>query len=297
MQNKISVDGRETYEGLFKEYWEIIKANEGLTIDNVSAALTNNKKVMNSLLRRNVNEGEEEKQNDSVSWDGDEDYMGKLKSTKRKMSNSLEFLGWGSKPLLSFLASIGKYHTEPLTQWCVRSLIYEYIKEKNLYHPKDKKKFLPDEKLFPIFRKKVVSQNQIYPLLEFHFAEKLDDRDGEENNDQTPCMESRLSGLIGKPLLKKGDLFIKASCFVSISASNINLIYLKRSLVLELSKQLESFMGKVVGAFVRVKEESSDCRQMKSHHLVRVVGSKLDIFDNLPFPLLFVSFLKSLYVS
>jgi chromatin remodeling complex protein RSC6 len=58
-------------------------------------------------------------------------------------------------------------------QWGVKSLIYEYINEKNIYHPKGKRKFILDDKLFPIFKKKVVSKYQIYPLLESHTAKKI----------------------------------------------------------------------------------------------------------------------------
>ncbi|XP_052118674.1 uncharacterized protein At5g08430 [Arachis duranensis] len=276
--NKISVNGRDTYEGLFKEYWEIIKLNEGLTSDDISAAETNyNKVVKNSPDQSKVIDVDKESQNDSMSSDGNEAFVYKHNSTKRKQSRSLEFMGWGSKPLLSFLASIGKFSTEPLSQWGIRTLVCEYIEKNNLYLSQDKKKFLLDEKLFPIFGKKVMSKNQIYPLLELHYAEKSGDRDGEESSK-------------GKLKLEKEDLSIKASRFASISASNIRLIYLRQRLVLELSKQLESFTGKVVGAFVRVKMDSSDCKQTRSYHLVRVTGVVLE--DDVKRILLQVSFMS-----
>ncbi|MED6174564.1 hypothetical protein PIB30_070249 [Stylosanthes scabra] len=148
-----------------------------------------------------------------------------------------------------------------------------------------------------------MSKNQIYPLLDRHYAETLGDRDREENNyeiistppdkcvnDQTSCRQRRFSSSKGKLQLEKEDLFTKASCFASISARNIKLIYLKQSLVLELSKQPESFMGKVVGAFVRVKMDSSDCKQTRSYHLVRVTGVISD--DVLKRALLQVSFMS-----
>jgi hypothetical protein len=59
------------------------------------------------------------------------------------------------------------------------------LREKNLYHPKDKKKFTADDKLFPIFKKKVMSKSRIYPMLESHTAKKkLNDSAGNENHDQ-----------------------------------------------------------------------------------------------------------------
>lgn len=305
LQNRISLDDEETYECLFKEYWKNVKVKEGLTGDDFSAAQPNYRKSKRFVHHTSCIEGEEEKQNDSNGNEnytgkhkekqndsnGDEDYTGKHKWTKRKRYNSNEFVGWGSKPLFSFLTYIGRYEIEPLTQSEVKSLIYAYIKEKNLHHPTDKRKFLPDDKLFPIFRKKVMSKYQIFRLLEFHLAKELDDSAAEKNHDQNKsistdkhinnqatCIESRLSGLVGKPLLKKGDVLIKPSCFASINAKNINLIYLKRSLVLELSKQHESFVSKVVGAFVRAKVDLDDHKQRKSYHLLRVIGNKLHAY-------------------
>ncbi|KAL2345826.1 hypothetical protein Fmac_007111 [Flemingia macrophylla] len=261
---------------------EIAKVKEGPTSGDTSASQPNykrGKKIMHSI---NLSEDEDD---DFMSSDSDEGY----KPAKRKRYSLEKFVGWGSKPLVSFLAFIGKDATEPFSQSSVTSLIHEYIKEKNLHDPKYKGKFLPDEKLFPIFRKKVVSKSQIYSLLTFHFAKKLDDSSVQKNdnqrkknsshkhvNDQSKSMKSRLSSLIGKSVLRKGEFFIKSSTFASINANNINLIYLKRSLVLELSKQPESFMDKVVGTFVRVKVDSNDSGQRKSYHLVRVVGVVFD---------------------
>ncbi|BAT87926.1 hypothetical protein VIGAN_05135100 [Vigna angularis var. angularis] len=398
--NKIALNDRETYECLFKEYWEIIKVEERLTSADVFAAqpdfrtckhfqhhkknskgeekevqnglkegwrsdavfaaspdykkfdsLLHHKKVSNVEEDQNeVKEGftadvtfaaraeykkfksfkhhkkiskveeeeEEESEDEEESEEGEEEDEEEeseegeeeeeseegnglmslssdedSKPAKRKRSNSEEFVGWRSKPLISFLASIGKHETEPLTKWNVNSLIHEYIKEKSLDHPRYKGKFLPDERLFPIFRKKVVSKRDIYYLLEFHIAKKMEDSFEDENNVQisnssldehliakNSCTRSNLSTLIGKPPLKKGDFFIKHSHFASINAHNIKLIYLKRSLLLELSKQPESFLGKIVGTFVRARMDSDDSRQRKSYHLVRVLGVEFDEISN-----------------
>jgi chromatin remodeling complex protein RSC6 len=281
-QNKITLDDRETYECLFKEYWGIVKEREGLTDDDVSAALPNYRKGKDLELHKIHSEGEEEeKQNDTNNI---EEYTGMHKLKKHNRYSSMEFVGWASRPLSSFLASIGRYKTEPMMRWGIRSLINEYIKEKNLYHPKDKKKFLPDDKLFPIFKKKVVLKSQIYSLLEFHIAKNSGDSSGKENHDEKTncstdkdiddqtCLESQLSSLIGQPLLRKGDICIKPGCFASINANNIKLIYLKRSLVFELSKKPESFVSKVVGTFVRARVDSNDHKLRNSYQLVRVIG-------------------------
>jgi len=282
LQNKISLDGKETHECLFKEFEENVEVRKGLTEDDVSAAFPN--KIKGKIFERHTSrsEGEEEKQNDSNRNEG---YSGMHKPNKRKRCSSGEFVGWASGPLSSFLASIGRYEAEPMMRRDVKSLIFEYIEEKNLYHHKDKKKFFPDDKLFPIFKKKVMSKYKIYPLLKFHIAERSVDSDGKENHNQNKncstdnkhiddetCMERRLSSLIEKPLLKKGDTCIKPGCLALINAKNIKLIYLKRSLVFELSKQPESFASKVVGTFVRVRVDSNDHKLRNSYHVVRVIG-------------------------
>ncbi|KAK2365242.1 zinc finger CCCH domain-containing protein [Trifolium repens] len=279
-RKKIDLDDRETYECLFKEYWEIVKRKEGLTEEDVSAALPNNRKRNDFVPHTSCSEGEEEKQNDSNS---NEDDTSMRKRNKQKRYSSMEFDGWASKPLANFLASIGRYETEPMIQWGIKSLICEYIKENNLYHPKDKKKFFPDDKLFPIFKKKVVKMSQIYSLLESHITKKSDDSAGNENHDQNKNCSTdnkHIDDETEKPRLEKGDLSIKYGCFASINAKNVTLIYLKRTLVLDLSKQPESFVSKVVGTFVRARVDSNDHKLWNSYHLVRVIGVEHDEMSN-----------------
>ena len=84
MQNKITLDDTETYECLFKEYWEIIKVKEGLTSGDILAALPNYKKGKSIVHHKQISKGEEEKQNDSMSRVIDDD----SKPAKRKRYNS-----------------------------------------------------------------------------------------------------------------------------------------------------------------------------------------------------------------
>ncbi|XP_057440728.1 uncharacterized protein At5g08430-like [Lotus japonicus] len=250
----------------------------------------NSRKKKSFLPNRNCSEGEEEKQNDLRSSDSN---GGKNKPAKQKRNNVVEFVGWGSKPLVSFLESIGKFETERMAIWDVKKIILDYIKEKNLVHPGNGSKFLPDEILFPIFGKKVMAKSQVSSTLEKHIVEKVDDsarntKDDQNGNcskdknhrAQTVSSGSKLSGLIGKSLLKKGDIYIKYSCFAAIIAKNIKLVYLKQSLVMKFSEQPESFKGKVVGTFVRAKVNSNDHKPMKSYNLVRVIGVVHDEVHN-----------------
>ncbi|GAU13554.1 hypothetical protein TSUD_346580, partial [Trifolium subterraneum] len=78
---KIDLDDRETYECLFKEYWEIVKRKEGLTEEDISAALANNKKRNDFVPHTSCSKGEEEKQNES---NNNEDYTTMHKPNKQK---------------------------------------------------------------------------------------------------------------------------------------------------------------------------------------------------------------------
>ncbi|KAF8079852.1 hypothetical protein N665_0996s0009 [Sinapis alba] len=59
--------------------------------------------------------------------------------------------------------------------------------------------------------------------------------------------------------------------FATISAENIKLVYLRKSLVLELLKHKESFGEKVVGSFVKVK---NDPRDRIAYQILQVTGTK-----------------------
>ncbi|KAK7258647.1 hypothetical protein RIF29_24229 [Crotalaria pallida] len=194
----INLNDMETCEGLFKEYWEVVKVKERLTNDDITTAIEKYKKGEQFLVQSNSNEGNDITiALDNIAKD-DENFL--------LQSNS-------SRPMES---------DEDFT-----------IKIKSLLR-----------------RKKTNAQHA-----------------------------SRPSSSRGKSILEKGDEFIKPGSIASINAKNIKLVYLKQSLVLKFLQQRESFMDKVVGAFVRVKVGSGGCNQKSSHHLVKVIGV---LFDEMP---------------
>lgn len=67
-------------------------------------------------------------------------------------------------------------------------------------------------------------------------------------------------------------LTIPQSHFASITAENIKLVYLRRSLVMEILKQPESFKDKVTKSIIRVKSDPDDYRWTKNSQLVQVTG-------------------------
>ncbi|XP_028770643.1 uncharacterized protein At5g08430 [Neltuma alba] len=249
------------------------------------SAQTKYKKDKSSLHQRRFGESED----DLTLYSSDiDDTWNPKAGTNRKGSESVEFIGWGSKSVIDFLTSIGEDVTKPFTRWGVSFLIHEYIDKKQLRHPKFNKKFIPDEKLTPIFGKKAVSENKVYSLLKAHIAEGLQpitgEKDDVENKDNFAYkVPNDQPSLLSRSLLKKGDYITRLSCFASVNAENIKLIYLKQSLVRELSKQPGNFEDKVIGTFVRIHVDRTDRRQGNHYHLVRVLGVNNEFFLQVSF--------------
>lgn len=290
MQGKIDLKDRETYEGLFKEYWDIIKEKEGLTVDNVyfADAQLKKKREDHKCYSNSVRISEAKGDNKLIIHDCYTNDIEQQKAMgKKRGSKALQFIGWGSKPLIEFLTSIGKDTTKQLSQYDVDSIISGYIQEKNLFHPKKKKKILCDKMLYSIFRKRSLDKYKIYNLLEVHFSEKLeqseedDDEDQDESflveknneNDMVECKKQKTSSSSRKYQEKEVNFTAKQSCFASIVADNIKLVYLRKSLVERLLKQPGSFEHKVVGSFVRVKTDPRDYQYWTSHKLLQVRGN------------------------
>ena len=282
-QARIDFSDRETCEGLFKEYWEIIKEKEGLTLEDVHAANTELKKNEDPKHSSvSMKFGSTQEDDDFVIVESDDDVEKPKPLGKSKKSKKQEFMGWGSKRLIEFLKSIGKDTTKQVSQYEVDSIIKEYIQEKNLVHPENKRKVLCDDRLYSLFRKKSVTKKKIFFLLEAHFVENLAESQSEDeyaghlrNKHESvtmACKKQRTVSSDRKNHEEKVDIVVEVSCFASIVSDNIKLLYLRRSLVEELLKQPENFEEKVVGSFIRVKTDPRDYLQKNSHQLLLVTG-------------------------
>ncbi|WKA00482.1 hypothetical protein VitviT2T_018831 [Vitis vinifera] len=199
-----------------------------------------------------------------------------LTSTKR------EFIGWGSKVLMEFLASIGEDTTKKLSKDEVTSIINRYIHENNLFDQKNKMKVLIDERLLPVLGRKSVNRYRINNIVDIHLAENLDQseqdesgfgsKDKSENVIVTYRRQRKLSS--NKPLIKELVRGILQSQFAAIVPKNLKLVFLKRSLVLELLKQPDSFQRKIRGSFVKVKSGAHLYSHHLSYQLFQVIGVK-----------------------
>ncbi|OVA11614.1 SWIB/MDM2 domain [Macleaya cordata] len=297
---KVDFKDRETYEFLFKEYWELIKDKEPVTLQDLRFANTLLKKGERYKSESDSDKLFEAEQEDEQLISDFEDNMddrmedqasslmeppkgllhAAMKTMKRKLKKKKEFIGWGSRSLIEFLTSIGKDPSKPLSQFDVHGIINVYIHENKLTHPDKKKKVVCDAWLHSIFGKKSVNRNRIYDLLEPHFTEnqesleedEFSDNSEEEEGVSNTCKRQRRTSLDKKTNEKDNIMVAPRSCFASITAPNIKLVYLKRSLVEDLLKKPDTFEGRVVGSFVRVKCDPNDYFQKNSHQLLQVTG-------------------------
>ncbi|KAK4283254.1 hypothetical protein QN277_000227 [Acacia crassicarpa] len=201
---------------------------------------------------------------------------------KRKVrSKKKEYIGWGSTLLISFLESLGKDTSEPLTQYDVTAIVNEYIVRNNLIHPQKKKRIVCDERLHSLFGRKSIGRVKVYELLESHFAANCDESsddpllnsEDDENNLAT-CESPKKRTPASKTLSKKRVSKKPKSCFAAIIPANIKLLYLRKSLAQDLLKDPETFESKLVGSFIRIRCDPNDYLQKNSHQLLLVTGIK-----------------------
>ncbi|XP_057809204.1 uncharacterized protein At5g08430-like [Salvia miltiorrhiza] len=291
--NKMDFRDRETREGLFMEYYHIIKEDEGLEPQDLYAAKKGKK--TKKLPESSSEEYEEEEEEDEISDYDDAEHVKKCRRTcsqkksgrknsgmKTPMRSSKDdFIGWGSRSLIDFLSSIGKRTDKKLSQQDVTSIVNTYVKENNLLHPEKRKMILCDARLQSLFRKKQTNKNKVYDLLEVHFAENYDESEKDElgydsEDDDSGildvCKNQRKLNTVRKSPKEELANNVPFGCFASIVVENVKLVYLRRSLLLELLKQPKSFAEKVVGCFIRVKSDPYDYCSRNSHQLIRVRG-------------------------
>ncbi|KAJ1262976.1 hypothetical protein BS78_09G148900 [Paspalum vaginatum] len=277
---RVDFNDRETYEFLFKEYyWEIVKDKEGMTLDKLEEAYASLKRGLNCkqgpVLEKVCDEdcsSDDDFVGKSDEEEGDPSSLIKSNGTSKKIKSFLkegksvknDYVGWGSKKLIEFLYSIGRDTSNSLDQFGAAEVVKDYIQQKNLLPKSRKKIIICDDRLKSLFRKSKVKYNRIHSLLEKHIAANV-----MASEDETlSCSEDDIKSFVAKKArtanygsnapLSKRTPEINKSCFASLVHDNINLIYLKGSLVVDLLKEPDTFESKVIGCFVRVKNDPKD---------------------------------------
>ncbi|RLM98228.1 hypothetical protein C2845_PM06G12630 [Panicum miliaceum] len=276
--SKAEIDGI-----LFKDYWEDVKDREHLNLVYLEEAHV----ILNRKLDRNRANSEKFPDEDNTSdtnmfaenaaiektipFDSKGKENKANTSVKKNKTNNKTYIGWGSEELMQFLSSSGKDTSKSLDEAEIVGVIMAYIKQNNLFK-NNKKSFLCDDKLHLLFGRRKVSCKSIRRFLAVHLAANDVSEDeilyGSEDDD-VPITKKKPhfdgSGDDDGQIMKKkprNSLELKIAervsernkrCFASLNENNIKLIYLRRSLIINLLNHPDTFDQKVVGCFVRVK--------------------------------------------
>ncbi|KAF8048931.1 hypothetical protein N665_2348s0001 [Sinapis alba] len=192
-------------------------------------------------------------------------------SRKRKAKpKRFEFVGWGSRQLIEFLQSLGKDTTTKISRFEVSDTISRYIAENGLIDSSNKKKVACDHRLMSLFGVKTILRIKVYDLLEKHYEENQDDADFDYLYEDEAQIISHSEKIVKiKKVVQK-----PRGTFAAIVSENVKLIYLRKSLVLELVKSQDTFEGKMLRSFVRIKSDPNDYLQNNPYQLVQVTGVK-----------------------
>jgi len=289
----------ETVESYFLEYYQVIKKKERWNSQDVYIArdIIKNGNIKRDLDPYERGEGEddtgESDASDFIGSDSDDlDGTSRVKPVKRKKNKlksingkvakdkKKDFVGWGSRSLIDFLKSIGIDTSEAISELGVASIIIKYCHKNQLFDPKKKKIVICDAKLRTLLRRRTVNKNNIQNLLESHFVDNFEETDGiisssEERDNGNEAFKFPKQGNLNSTTKPCQNILSEEqpSGFAAIINSNMKLVYLKRGLIEELLKQPETFDGKVLGSFVRIKSDRNDYLQKNSHLLVQVIGN------------------------
>uniref|UniRef100_A0A453G756 GYF domain-containing protein n=1 Tax=Aegilops tauschii subsp. strangulata TaxID=200361 RepID=A0A453G756_AEGTS len=208
---------------------------------------------------------------------------------KRKKLEKRTYVGWGSKELTEFLSCIGKDASTPLDHFKVAEVVREYVRQNNLLDGKKKKSVMCDENLHSLFNKRKFKYNMIHSLVETHLSANAiseDESDGsvddngytvkkKPRNSLEPKIPKSVSGI--DPIIPKSVSGINKKCLAALNPNNLNLIYLRRTLVAKLLTEPDTFEQKVIGCLVRVKNDLKSYTYMmtkKYYQIGLVTGIK-----------------------
>ncbi|XP_057531159.1 zinc finger CCCH domain-containing protein 44-like isoform X1 [Amaranthus tricolor] len=307
-QVQVDFDDTTSWEYLFKVYWIYLKEKEALTLDELTRAANPWKVcgVENSNFQQKRTGTTSISNVSDVSSSNVQLETNSLKRRKIRKQPQLQNLDsqnivesnvnrkqylhaaddWATKELLEFVAHMKNGETSVLSQFDVQALLLNYIKNNNLRDPRRKCQIICDRRLESLFGKERVGHFEMLKLLEYHFKEEshtngvirgaaVDPFTGQLENDEF-CGDtltlSRETRRQTRRKVEEKDLKVKLDSYAAIDVHNINLIYLKRSLLENIIGDTESFHDKVVGSVVRIRISSND-QKHDMYRLVRIIGT------------------------
>ncbi|KAL8118098.1 zinc finger CCCH domain-containing protein 44 isoform X2 [Apium graveolens] len=304
----VDFDDKGSWEYLFKVYWLYLKEKLSLNLAELSQAKnpwkepttmlyqgivpavhgsTNN--VKNSTSDRSceqieLNSSMTRKCNESLKrYNGDALIMETPANSGKSLMGSTD---WATKELLDFVAHMKNGDTSVLSQFDVQELLLEYIKRNNLRDPQLKSHILCDSRLKLLFDKPRVGHFEMLKLLEFHFLVKQEAPkdvfikggvvDVNEIHELAHKNSDNLMGKDKKRKTRKKSEELAPQTnpneYAAIDVHNINMIYLRRSLMENLIEDKENFRDKVVGSVVRIRISGGE-QKNDMYRLVQVIGA------------------------
>ncbi|AQK64648.1 zinc finger CCCH domain-containing protein 44 isoform X2 [Zea mays] len=192
---------------------------------------------------------------------------------------------WASSELLEFIGHMRNGDNSYISQFDVQVLLLEYIKQNNLHDPRRKSQIICDARLSNLFKKPRVDHFEMLKLLEMHYLVK---QASTPNADSQRAIYSdsaqvnngghnELADTLGFDRRKahkkiERELTINPEDYAAIDMHNINLIYLRRSVMEDLIDQVAAFSNKIAGAFVRIRISGLGNKE-DMYRLVKVLGT------------------------
>jgi hypothetical protein len=309
---QVDFDDKTSWEYLFKVYWIYLKGKLSLTLEDISRAKkpwkgdeTGDSKIRPAGQRHGRSHKNapkplkhlEENESNKITKTAESVVVQNKSPIKEKpaANKNTSLVGskeWATKDLLEFVSHMKNGDTSFLSQFDVQALLLDYIKTNNLRDPQRKSQILCDSRLVNLFGKPRVGHFEMLKLLEFHFLiqeEKKKDVFVPAGVVDTSPIQFEADGSNGNNLLmtskdkkrkarnKRGEerapvLQTNLDEYAAIDVYNINLIYLRRSLMENLTEDGEKFNDKAIGSIVRIRI-CYNGQKPDLYRLVQVVGT------------------------
>lgn len=320
---QVDFNDQDTYEGLFKDYWQDLKLKLFLTSADIDKACKakeggevlgdgggndDAEEVMGEedggstdsddgppttrhsrlMKRKRLTRSSVTEDVSASEFEEDEEDDDEFESIpKRGRTRAPEFDGWASKELADLIQSMKEDPKKQLPLFGVKKLLWRYVDDNKLTNPRRRGQILCDERLQKLFGKKNVGRFEMMKLIGLHIATQNKNtvtkaREFQSADSDAVELDDGDENWLGKRKpRRKSDDNKRAKPdpyeYAAVNVKNINLIYLKRSVLDELRNDpdLES---KVVGAFVRIRVPGLVNKSDTCYRLVQVVGIK-QIYD------------------
>ncbi|CAA7023152.1 unnamed protein product [Microthlaspi erraticum] len=293
---QLDFDDKTSWEYLFKDYWIDLKTQLSLTPEELDQAKSPQKGIESHAGKQ----GAARETDYGTDGGSDSDSSPKKRKTRSRSksgsavkslspankSSSGEIVEWASKELLDVVGHMRRGDRSFLPHSEVHVLLLDYIKRYNLRDPRRKSQVLCDSRLQNLFGKSHVGHFEMLNLLDAHFLKKEqqqaddiqgsivdtepDDVDVDENLDHPVKSGKDKKRKARKKGARKGRQS-NLDDFAAVDMHNINLIYLRRSLVEDLLEDSTAFEEKVASAFVRLRISGNQKQDL--YRLVQVVGT------------------------